>query len=77
MKILAILAAACLALAASIFAAQAFGLGEGNRFGRLGAFNKSGTVTPPITTGDALLVDQTNPALLVDGVNPACLVGGC
>lgn len=37
-------------LIAGIYAAQAFGLGEGNRFGKLGAISKgSGTPSPPLT----------------------------
>lgn len=35
-----------LTLAAGIYGAQAFGLGEGNRFGRLGSFKKSGSSAP-------------------------------
>ena len=30
-------------------AAHAFGIGLGNRFGRMGAMNKAGSVTPPPT----------------------------
>lgn len=42
------IAIALLALVAGIYAAQAFGLGEGNQFGKLGAIAKgSGTPTPP------------------------------
>jgi len=40
-------AIALLALVAGIYAAHAFGLGEGNRFGRLGVASKSGTAGPP------------------------------
>lgn len=41
-------AIALLALLAGIYAAQAFGLGEGNRFGKLGAISKgAGSPTPP------------------------------
>jgi hypothetical protein len=41
---------ALLVLFAGIYAAQAFGLGEGNTFGKLGAIpNGSGTPTPPPT----------------------------
>lgn len=58
--------AACLAAAN----AQIWIMSPANQTGR-------GSHTPPVTTGSALLVDNTNPALLVDGVNPACLVGGC
>jgi hypothetical protein len=36
-----------LTLAAGIYSAQAFGLGEGNRFGRLGFFKKNGASGPP------------------------------
>jgi hypothetical protein len=36
-----------LLLAATIAAAQAFGLGLGNRFGRLGASGQAGAVSPP------------------------------
>lgn len=40
-----------LVLCAGIYAAQAFGLGEGNRFGRLGAASKGGggSPAPPLT----------------------------
>jgi hypothetical protein len=31
---------------ASIYAAHAFGLGEGNRFGKLGAFGKGAVIVP-------------------------------
>jgi len=34
---------------ASIYAAHAFGLGEGNRFGRLGAAGKKAAVIAPAT----------------------------
>ena len=68
---------ALLVFVASIYAAHAFGLGEGNRFGKLGAFPKSTGNAPPAQSGSALLVDNTNPALLVDNINPACLAGGC
>lgn len=36
-----------LLLAGSIAAAQAFGLGLGNRFGKLGSIGPSGSVAPP------------------------------
>ncbi len=36
-----------LALSAGVIGAHAFGLGEGNRFGRLGAFKKNGGSGPP------------------------------
>lgn len=39
--------AAALFVLVSIAAAHAFGLGEGNRFGKLGAMGGAGTVTPP------------------------------
>lgn len=39
--------AAALFILVSIAAAHAFGLGEGNRFGKLGAMGRGGTVTPP------------------------------
>lgn len=43
-----------LALSAGIYGAHAFGLGEGNRFGRLGAFKKSGGSSPPPVCSNAL-----------------------
>lgn len=69
--------AAFLVLLALSCAAHAFGLGLGNRFGKLGSFGKSGAITPPAGIGSALLIDNVNPALLIDNVNPACLAGGC
>lgn len=39
---------AIMALICGVYAANAFGLGEGNRFGKLGSISKgSGTPTPP------------------------------
>lgn len=46
--------AAILMLVSSLAAAHAFGLGEGNRFGRLGTFSKKSTgggLTPCTSTG--------------------------
>lgn len=41
---------ALLLLAGTLAAAHAFGLGEGNRFGRLGVISKgTGTPAPPLT----------------------------
>lgn len=37
-----------LALIALVSAASAFGLGEGNRFGKLGAISKGGTGVAPV-----------------------------
>ena len=52
-------------------AAHAFGIGLGNRFGRMGAMNKAGSVTPPpvstvllVNTGVALLVNTGNKLLV-------------
>ena len=39
-----------LALSAGIYGAHALGLGEGNRFGRMGSIKKSGAGTPPPAT---------------------------
>lgn len=50
---------AILLLAASIAAAQAFGLGLGNRFGRLGASSKAGSVTPPVNCGAGVIDAST------------------
>jgi hypothetical protein len=65
-----------LLLATSIAAAQAFGLGLGNRFGRLGASSQGGGVTPP-PSGDILLVDGTSLILQTDGASLICIAGGC
>ena len=40
---------AVMTLVTGIYAAHAFGLGEGNRFGRLGAASKIGVAAPPLT----------------------------
>lgn len=46
---------ALLVLCAGIYAAHAFGLGEGNRFGRLGAASKGGGgVVPPVGCAGAI-----------------------
>lgn len=47
-----------LTLAAGIYGAHAFGLGEGNRFGRLGSFKKSGGTAPPPTCSNQLDFSQ-------------------
>lgn len=63
-------------LAALATAAHGFGLGLGNRFGKLGAMNGAGTVTPP-ATGDILLVDGSSFLLQVDNASLICRAGGC
>ena len=66
-----------LTLSGGIYAAHAFGLGEGNRFGKHGSMSKAKKGSPPVTVGSALLVNNVDAALLVNNVDPACLVGGC
>jgi len=61
---------------ASIYAAHAFGLGEGNRFGKLGAASGGGTVVPQ-PTGDILLVDGVSLILQTDAASFICRAGGC
>lgn len=39
-----------LTLLAGVYAAHAFGLGEGNRFGRLGVAGKKGVAGPPLVS---------------------------
>ena len=60
---------------ASFYAAHAFGLGEGNRFGRLGTAGKK--VVAGSTTGFILLVDGSSHLLKVDGTSHICKAGGC
>lgn len=68
--------AALLVLFALAGAAHAFGLGLGNRFGKLGSMSHGGTVTPP--TGNALLLEDGSSILLLeDGTSSFCLEGGC
>jgi hypothetical protein len=68
--------AALLILLALTGLAHAFGLGLGNRFGKLGSFGGGGSVTPP-TTGALLLEDGSSILLLEDGSSHFCLEGGC
>lgn len=63
-------------LLGSLLAAHAFGLGEGNRFGRLGASGKKGVVIPQ-PTGKILAVDGVSFILQTDGVSKICRAGGC
>lgn len=42
-----------------------------------GLCNLTTTVSPPATTGSALLVNNSDFALLVDSTSTACLAGGC
>lgn len=65
-----------LLLITSIAAAHAFGLGLGNRFGKLGAMSGTGGVTPPVL-GALLLEDGSSIFLLEDGSSHFCLEGGC
>lgn len=67
---------AILALIASIAIAHAFGLGLGNRFGKLGAQSGAGTVISPIQ-GALMLEDGTSFLLLEDASSHLCLEGGC
>jgi hypothetical protein len=57
-------------------AAHAFGLGLGNRFGRMGGPSKPGIITPQ-PTGDILLVDGTSFILQTDAASLVCRAGGC
>jgi len=63
-------------LLASIYAAHAFGLGLGNRFGHMGGAGKGGTPVAP-TTGGLLLEDNASFLLLEDNASQLCLEGGC
>lgn len=72
-----LIASALLALVLSISAVHAFGLGEGNRFGKLGAMGKGGGSGPPSTGNSLLLEDGTSFLLLEDGSSHLCLEGGC
>jgi hypothetical protein len=50
-----------LTLSAGIYSAHAFGLGEGNRFGRLGFFKKNGASgPPPVTCASTGVFDLSN-----------------
>jgi hypothetical protein len=69
-------ALAILMLATVLSAAHAFGLGEGNRFGRLGVSSKKGVVIPQ-PTGDILLVDGVSLILQTDAASFICRAGGC
>lgn len=69
------LLAVILLLAGSIAAANAFGLGLGNQFGRLGSLNR-GAAGSHVTNG-LLLEDGASFLLLEDGVSNVCLEGGC
>lgn len=68
--------AALLMLLALSCAAHAFGLGLGNRFGKLGANSGAGVVVPQ-PTGKILLIDGTSFLLKLDGTSKLCRVGGC
>lgn len=70
-------ALALIALIAALSAAHAFGLGEGNRFGRLGAMNKGAAGAAPGSNGDILMVDGTSLILQTDGASFVCRAGGC
>lgn len=68
--------AAALILLALAGTAHAFGLGLGNRFGKLGAADNGGVpVVQP--TGDILLVDGVSFILQADGASLICRAGGC
>lgn len=59
-------------------AAHAFGLGLGNRFGKLGTFPGTGGGAPaPPLSGALLLEDGTSILLLEGGAGNLCLEGGC
>lgn len=67
---------ALLILLALAGAAHGFGLGLGNRFGKLGSFGAGSGVTPP-PSGDILLVDGVSLILQTDGASFICRAGGC
>jgi hypothetical protein len=58
-------------------AAQAFGPGLGNRFGKQGAFKKNSGAVGPQPTGDILMVDGTSLILQTNGTSFVCRAGGC
>lgn len=64
-------------LSSTIATAHAVGLGEGNRFGKLGAMSKGSGTAPPTTAGKILLVDGISFILKTDGVSKVCRAGGC
>lgn len=64
------------ALLASIYAAHAFGLGLGNRFGHMGGAGKGGSAAP-VAAGKILLVDGTSFILQTDATSKICRAGGC
>jgi hypothetical protein len=61
----------------SIYAAHAFGLGQGNRFGKMGAFSKKGSGGGGGGTNFILLVDGSSHLMMVDGTSHICKAGGC
>lgn len=72
-----LIASALLALVLSISAVHAFGLGEGNRFGKLGAMSKGGGSAGPLPTGSILRIDAVSHILRIDGISKICRIGGC
>lgn len=68
---------AVMALLCGIYAAHAFGLGEGNRFGKLGSISKGAGIPTPPVNGALLLEDNSSFFLLEDGASHLCLEGGC
>ena len=64
-----------LALSIGIYGAHAFGLGEGNRFGRSGVIGKGKAL--PQATGKILLVDGASFILQTDAASKVCRAGGC
>lgn len=67
--------AAFVVLVALIGAAHAFGLGLGDRFGRLGAAGIAGI--PSNINGKILLVDGVSFILQTDGASKICRAAGC
>lgn len=69
--------AAALFILVSIAAAHAFGLGEGNRFGKLGAMSKGVGTVGPLPAGSILRIDAVSHILRIDGTSKICRIGGC
>lgn len=70
--------AATFVLLALAGVAHGFGLGLGNRFGKLGAIDQGGGGSgPPPATGKLLRIDATSHILRIDGTSKICRIGGC
>lgn len=58
-------------------AAHAIGLGEGNRFGRMGSIAKKSTGGGGASTGFILMVDGSSRILQTDNTSKICRAAGC